>query len=126
MTVAPAPTRIAFWRTPVVVLICGCLIGMINFGPRAGMGFYLTPMSLANGWGREVFGLALGLQMLMWGVGQPFAGALADRFGAVQVISAGALLYAIGLAAMAYSTTPLMLDLSAGVIIGFGLAGSSF
>jgi len=116
----------ANWRTPAVVLVCGCLIGLISFGPRAGLGFFLTPMSASLGWGRDVFALALGLQMLLWGVGQPFAGGLADRFGAVPVLCISAILYAIGLAAMAYSTTPLMLHLTAGVIIGFALAGCSF
>ncbi len=111
------------WRTPAVVMLCGCLIAMIAFGPRAGLGFFLTPMSAAHGWGRDVFALALGLQMLLWGAAQPFAGGLADRYGAVAVLCGGALLYAAGLAAMAYSTSPLMLHITAGVIIGFGLAG---
>ena len=114
------------WRTPAVILICGCLIGLLSFGPRAGLGFFLTPMSSANGWGRDVFALAMGLQMLLWGAGQPFAGALADRYGAIPVLCAGAGLYALGLAGMAYATTPLMLHLTAGVVIGFGLAGCSF
>ena len=116
----------ANWRTPAVILVCGCLIGTIAFGPRAGLGFFLTPMSAAHGWGRDVFALAMGLQMLLWGIGQPFAGALADRFGAIQVLCGGAILYAIGLAAMAYSTTPLMLHITAGLVIGLALSGSSF
>ena len=116
----------ANWRTPAVILICGCLIGMIGFGPRSALGFFLTPMSSAYGWGRDVFSLALALQMLLWGVGQPFAGAVADRFGSIQVLCLGTLLYAAGLVLMAYSTTPLTLHITAGVMIGFGLAGSSF
>src|SRR5262245_30421388 len=64
--------------------------------------------------------------MLLWGAAQPVAGAVADRFGAAAVLSVGAVLYALGLAAMAYAATPVMLHLSAGVMIGFGLAGSSF
>ena len=114
------------WRTPAVILVCGCLIGMIGFGPRSALGFFLTPMSSTYGWGREVFSLALAIQMLLWGAGQPFAGAIADRFGPITVLCLGAVLYAGGLAAMAYSTTPLMLHLTAGVVVGFGLAGSSF
>jgi MFS family permease len=114
------------WRTPAVILVCGCLIGMISFGPRSALGFFLTPMSAAYGWGRDVFSLAMALQMLLWGAGQPFAGAIADRFGPVRVICLGTVVYAIGLVAMAYSTTPLMLHITAGVVIGFGLAGSSF
>jgi MFS family permease len=114
------------WRTPAVILACGCLIGLLGFGARSGLGFFLTPMSAANGWGRDVFALALAIQMLLWGAGQPFAGAIADRYGAAPVLSIGAVLYAAGLAAMAYSTTPGMLHFTAGVVIGFGLAGSSF
>jgi MFS family permease len=114
------------WRTPAVILVCGCLIGLISFGPRAGLGFFLTPMTQSLGWGRDVFALAMGLQMLLWGIGQPIAGGLADRFGAIPVLCAGAILYAAGLVGMAYSTTPLMLHVTAGVVIGFALAGSSF
>jgi MFS family permease len=114
------------WRTPAVILVCGCLIGVLGFGPRSGLAFFLTPMSSAYGWGRDVFALALAIQMLLWGAAQPFAGAMADRFGAVPVLSVGAILYALGLAAMAYADTPPMLHLTAGLIIGFGLAGASF
>ena len=77
-------------------------------------------------WGRDVFGLALALQNLLWGLGQPIAGAIADRFGIMRVMIVGALLYAGGLLLMRYSTTPLSLDLGAGVLIGFGLSGCSF
>ena len=112
------------WRTSAVVLACGCLISILGFGPRSSLGFFLTPMSQANSWGRDVFALALAIQMLLWGVGQPFAGALADRFGAVRVFMLGAILHAGGLCLMAYSTTPLSLHFTAGVLIGFGLAGT--
>ena len=114
------------WRTPVAIVLCGCLCAMISFGPRATLGFFLTPQSQANDWGRDVFGFAIAIQNIAWGLGQPFAGALADRFGVVRVLWVGAILYAIGLVMMAYATTPLMLDLSAGVFIGFGLAGCAF
>ncbi|MEX2036800.1 MAG: MFS transporter [Xanthobacteraceae bacterium] len=118
--------RLSTWRTPLVVLICGCLIGMISFGPRSAFGFFLTPMSAANGWGRDVFGLAIAIEMLLWGAGQPFAGALADRFGAPWVLIGGVLLYIVGIVWMAFATTPLELHLSAGVLIGVGLSGCSF
>jgi MFS family permease len=90
------------------------------------MGFFLTPMSSTYGWSREVFSLALAIQMLLWGAAQPFCGALADRFGPMRVLSVGAVLYALGLASMAYASSPVMLHLTAGVVIGFGLAGASF
>jgi MFS family permease len=114
------------WRTPVVILACGCLISLLGFGPRSALGFFLSPMSSANGWTRDVFALALAIQALLWGAAQPFAGAMADRFGAGRVLCAGAVIYSLGLVAMAQSTTPGTLYMSAGVLIGFGLAGSSF
>jgi MFS family permease len=114
------------WRTPAVVVLCGCLIAMISFGPRSSLGFFLTPLSQTNHWGRDVFALAVAIQNLLWGIGQPFAGAIADRFGTNRVLCVGAVLYALGLAIMAQSTTPEVLDLSAGVLIGLGLSGCSF
>jgi MFS family permease len=83
-------------------------------------------MDAANGWGRDQFGLALAIEMLLWGAGQPFSGALADRFGAPFVLAAGALLYTIGIVWMAFAVSPFELYMSAGVLIGFGLAGCSF
>ncbi len=114
------------WRTPVVVVVCGCLIAMISFGPRSALGFFLTPLSQANHWDREVFSVALAIQNLLWGIGQPFAGGIADRFGTNRVLVIGATLYALGLILMAHATTPGVLDLSAGVLIGLGLSGCSF
>ncbi|MGA9126169.1 MAG: MFS transporter, partial [Pseudolabrys sp.] len=114
------------WRTPAVVVACGCLIAMIAFGPRSSLGFFLTPMSQEQHWGREVFSMAFAIQNLLWGIGQPFAGGIADRFGANRVMVVGAVFYALGLALMAHATTPGMLDLSAGVLIGLGLSGCSF
>ena len=114
------------WRTPLVIIICGCLIALLSFGPRSSLGFFIQPMGREFAWGRDVFGLALALQNLLWGLGQPIAGAIADRFGILRVMIVGALLYAGGLFLMRYSTTPLSLDLGAGVLIGFGLSGCSF
>jgi MFS family permease len=116
----------ATWRTPLVIVICGSLIGMLTFGPRSTFGFFMQPMSRELGWGRDVFALAFAVQNLLWGVGQPFAGAIADRFGSLRVISVGAVLYALGLAVMRYGTTPGSLELGAGLLIGFGLSGCSF
>jgi MFS family permease len=121
-----APNPIAGWRTPAVVLVCGCLISLIGFGPRSALGFFLTPMSSDNGWGREVFALSVAMQTLLYGAAQPFSGALADCFGTVRVVIVGALLYAAGIYMMAHAATPGELYLSSGVVIGFGLSGCSF
>jgi MFS family permease len=102
------------------------LISLIGFGPRSALGFFLTPLSQAHGWGREVFALSVAVQTLLYGAAQPFSGAIADRFGTVRVIIAGTLLYAAGLFMMAHAATPGMLYLSSGVLIGFGLSGCSF
>jgi MFS family permease len=112
--------------SPEWIVLAGCLIALISFGPRASVGLFQVPMTTDYGWGRDTFGLAIAIQNLLWGVGQPFAGAVADRFGSVRVLCAGALLYMLGLVIMATATTPAMLHLGAGVLIGFGLAGCSF
>jgi MFS family permease len=114
------------WRTPLVIIICGCAIALLGFGPRSSLGFFIQPMSREFSWGRDVFGLALALQNLLWGLGQPIAGAIADRFGLLRVMVIGALLYAGGLLMMRYAATPSSLDLGTGVLIGFGLSGCSF
>jgi MFS family permease len=114
------------WRTPAVVVLCGCLISLIGFGPRSALGFFLTPMSAAHGWDREVFALSVAMQTLIYGAAQPFSGAIADRFGTVRVIVAGTLLYAAGIFMMAHVASPGMLYLSSGLLIGFGLSGCSF
>src|SRR5438045_661967 len=117
---------VASWRTPLVIVACGCVIALLSFGPRSSLGFFIQPMSREFTWGRDVFGLALALQNLLWGLGQPIAGAVADRFGLLRVMIGGALLYAGGLLMMRYASTPTSLDLGAGVMIGFGLSGCSF
>jgi MFS family permease len=125
-TDARPASAVSTWRTPLVIIICGCIIALLSFGPRSSLGFFVQPMGREFAWGRDVFGLALALQNLLWGLGQPIAGAIADRFGIVRVMVVGALLYAGGLFLMRYSTTPLALDMGAGVLIGFGLSGCSF
>jgi len=114
------------WRTPILIIFAGCLISAIGFGTRAGFGLWLDPMSKSLGWGREVFSLAVAIQVLVWGAAQPFAGLLADKYGNARVLSLGAVLYAVAIYLMANSDTPTMLNLSAGLLLGVGLAGASF
>ena len=112
--------------SPVVIVACGCLIGLLTFGPRSSIGLFQLPMTSEFGWGRDVFSFAIAIQNLLWGVGQPFAGALADRFGTIKMIVLGALLYAGGLVLMAFGSTQGMITMGAGVMIGLGLSGASF
>lgn len=118
--------KAASWRKPAVVIVAGCLIAAIGFGARSSMGLYLEPMTTARGFSRETFGLALALQNLFWGIGLPFAGAAADRFGASRVIVIGALVYAIGLWGTAQVETGATLYLFAGILMGLGVAFSAF
>lgn len=109
-----------------LVIACGCLIALISFGPRSAMGLLLQPMTEARDWNREIFGLAIAIQNLMWGFGQPVAGMCSDRFGTWKTMTLGALLYASGLYLMTDATSPVMLHISAGVLVGLGIAFSSF
>jgi MFS family permease len=113
-------------RSVPIVLGAGCVIAMLSFGPRSTMGFFLTPMTSEYGWSRETFAFAIAIQNLVWGIGQPFVGMLADKFGTARVLSVGAVLYALGLALMSVTTDPLVLQFTAGVLIGLGIAGSAF
>ncbi len=124
MTTSMKPA--ADWRTPTVVLVAGGLILTVGMGIRHGFGLFLQPMSADLHWGRETFALAIAVQNLMWGLTQPFAGMLADKYGAGRVLVGGALLYILGLVTMAHATTPLMMVLTAGVLIGTGLSGVTF
>ena len=114
------------WRTPGLIVAAGCAVSLISFGVRSGFGVFLEPMSGDLGWGREIFALAIAIQNLLWGVCQPVAGAIADRYGSARVLSVGAVVYAIGLFLMAEVSSPAMLHLSAGLLIGMGVAGASF
>ncbi len=119
-------THVRHWRTPLLVIVAGCLISMIGFGIRSSFGLFLEPMTVAREWNREIFGLAMALQNLFWGLGLPFAGALADRFGPVKVIIAGALMYTAAVYGMSAADTPLMLHLTGGILAGVGIAFSAF
>lgn len=114
------------WRTPTVVLVCGGIILSLSLGLRHGFGLFLQPMTLDHGWNREVFAFAIALQNLIWGVAQPFTGMIADKYGAGRVLAGGTVAYAGGLVLMALANTGMQFSLSAGLLIGLGLAGTSF
>jgi MFS family permease len=123
MSLAAAPARAAL---PWVVIACGCIVAALTFGPRSAMGFFQLPMLADTGWDRTTFGLAMALQNLFWGFGQPVFGALADRFGTWRVLAGGGMLYALGLLMMAYAAAPVWLHLGGGVLMGLGIAAGSF
>ena len=108
------------------VLFCGAMIVTLSMGIRHGFGLWLQPITQEQGWSRQSFSLAIAIQNLSWGVIGVFAGMLADKLGAFRVLVAGAVLYAIGLAGMALSPTPLMFALTAGVLIGAAQAGTTY
>jgi len=119
-------SRRADWRTPAVALTCGGMILTLSLGLRHGFGLFLQPMTSDLHWGRETFALAMAVQNLVWGASAPFAGLLADRYGAGRVLAGSAVLYALGLVLMANPVAPWSFVLSAGVLIGLGLSGVSF
>src|SRR3954465_9761757 len=109
-------------RTPWVVLICGGVVLRLALGTRQSFGLFLRPMTIDLGCGREVFSFAIALQNLAWGLGMPLAGAIPGRFAPGRGVTLGGLAYGLGLLAMAHSRTPLELDVTAGLLIGVGLA----
>lgn len=114
------------WRTPTAILVCGGLILTLSLGVRHSFGLFLQPITLDLGWNRETFAFAIALQNLIWGLAQPFSGMVADKFGAGRVLFAGSLCYSLGLVLMSTSTTGVDFSLSAGLLIGLGLSGTSF
>ncbi len=129
MSANTSPTAAAPASQPLSmlqVLICGAAIVTLSMGIRHGFGLWLLPITQEQGWTRQTFALAIAVQNLSWGVFGIFAGMLADRFGAFRVVIGGSVLYAIGLAGMALSTTGLLFTLTAGVLIGAAQAGTTY
>ena len=114
------------WRSPAVVLVCGGLILTLSMGLRHAMGLFLKPMVFDLQWNRETFSIAFALSNLVWGIAQPFTGAIADRYGSGRVLAIGAVLYAASLSFMAHSTTGLEFSLSGGVLYGLALSCTTF
>ena len=114
-------------RTPLFtpVLIVGCIIIVVSFAVRASFGVFQIPIADQFGWARTEFSLAIAIQNLAWGVGQPIFGALAEKIGDRKAIIIGAFVYAVGLVLSAWSVTPLEHQLYAW-LVGFGIAGTGF
>ena len=114
-------------KAPLItpVLIAGSIILMIGFAIRASFGVFQIPVAEEFGWARAEFSLAIAIQNLAWGIGQPLFGMVAERFGDRKAIVAGAILYALGLVASAYAVTPGAHQALA-VLVGFGIAGTGF
>ena len=121
-----AQATVAARSVPWLIIICGCLIAALTFGPRSAMGFFQLPMLAEKGWDRTTFGLAMALQNLFWGLSLPFFGAIADRYGTWRVLALGGLIYAVGLYLMAIADSPAMLHVGGGVLVGLGVAAGSF
>ena len=119
---APLPPTLSITQ----VLLCGAAIVSLAMGIRHGFGLWLQPMTQANDWTRADFSFAIAMQNISWGIAGVVAGMVADKFGAFRVILLGALLYALGLFGMAYASTPLLLALSCGVLIGAAQAGTTY
>lgn len=127
MTTAAKPAALRASANPLVLIVlCGCCISLLTFGLRSAFGLFTDPLSAAQGWSRDVFSLAMAIQNLAWGIGQPIGGMIADRYGPARAMAGGGIMYALGLALMAYSSTPGELHLSAGVLVGLGMGGASY
>ncbi|RYC17824.1 MFS transporter [Ciceribacter ferrooxidans] len=111
---------------PWLIIVSGSLIAMMTFGPRSAMGFFQLPMLSDTGWDRSTFGLAMAIQNLAWGLGQPFFGALADKYGTGRVLTLSGLLYAAGLTVMAHASSPVWLHIGGGLLVGLAVAAGSF
>ena len=120
--VKPTP----WYYLPAVIIVSGCLVAMVNFGVRSTFGLFTAPISEVHAWPREIYSIAIALQNLLWGLATPIAGALADRYGSARVLMGGAVFYAIGTVLMASAASPALLYLGGGVLVGIGVAASSF
>jgi len=108
------------------VLLCGAMIVTLSMGIRHGFGLWLQPITMDRGWTRETFAFALAIQNLSWGIAGPFAGMLADRYGAFRVLIIGSLFYAGGLVLMALATSGLAFTGSAGLVLGLAQSGTTY
>lgn len=109
-----------------IAIAFACVLLALNFGLRSSMGFFMAPISDEFGYGREVFAFSLALQNLWWGLSQPLAGAISDRFGTLKTVIVGAILYALGLYVTAHASGATDLNLGAGILMGMGVSATGF
>lgn len=107
------------------VLIVGCIIILLSFAVRSSFGVFQIPIAEEFGWLRAEFSLAIAIQNLAWGIGQPLFGAIAEKIGDRKAIIMGALIYSAGMVLSAWSTTPEQHQIYAW-LVGFGVAGTGF
>lgn len=119
---AASPSRSSY----LPILFFGCAILVVSTGVRSSFGLFLPEMTQARGWSRETFSLAIALQNLMWGLGGSFLGAMADKYGSMRTLLLGGVLYVIGFLGMAWAESGTGLSLSAGVVMGVAIGGTSF
>lgn len=121
----PQPKPMAYDRLMNPVLVAGCIIILVSFAVRASFGLFQLPIAQEFAWPRESFSLAIAIQNLFWGIGQPIFGALAERFGDRKAILGGGAFYVVGLVLSAYAITPGQHQLLE-MLVGFGIAGTGF
>ncbi|WP_085906285.1 MFS transporter [Kiloniella majae] len=109
-----------------VVLLSGCLVLCLAFGVRSSYGLFVKPISDELSWGREVLAFSLAIQNLLWGAAQPFAGMIADRYGAGRVLALSALIYAGGIILGVMDYSPIASHMGPGFFVGVGLSGTTF
>ena len=119
---ALSPVPVAAW----LILAAGSVVLALNLGIRQTLGLFLPDMAAATGWGLGPFALAMAIQNLLWGLASPVAGILADRYGTAKTVAVGGLLYAGGLAWMAVASSQAALHASAGLVLGLGVAATTF
>lgn len=115
-----------FWKNPLTLILTGGLPMGLALGIRLPQGLFLMPVTTDRAWSREAFGFRIALHNLIWGVAQPFAGMIADRFGSARAMAAGVAVYAAGLLLISGAANPMEFSLSAEVLIGAGLSGTAY
>lgn len=122
----PATMKNRISPANLLLIVSGCVLLMMSFGLRSSFGLFVSPISEANGWGRDIIGLALAIQNLAWGTIAILAGGLADRFGNARVLVVGSVLYALGMWMTGGVSEIWALHSGAGLLVGAGVAGTAF